>query len=167
MLFFSERGMSARISHVEEEILRWATPYQAQKLRMINTTGSISAAARELGINQSALSRTLDSVKKRASMQGYSPEFNMNNPVPEGYRVSGVSSYYSPDGKLQGQWVKSTADQEQRDRVIRETYETLAKDLPRIKPSVAPKVSVKELCNLYVMTDCHVGMLAWHKDRMF
>ena len=156
--------MSAAKTNIDEELLRWATPDQAQKIRLVNKLGSISAAAKELGINQSAVSRTISAVRNRASLCGYNPDYNMTNPVPDGYRVSGISSYYSPDGKLQGQWVKSTADQDQRDRIIRETYETLAKDLPRIKPSVAPKVSVKELCNLYVMTDCHVGMLAWHKE---
>ena len=156
--------MSTAKTNIDEELLRWATPDQAQKIRLVNKLGSISAAAKELGINQSAVSRTISAVRNRASLCGYNPDYNMTNPVPDGYRVSGISSYYSPDGKLQGQWVKSTADQDQRDRIIRETYETLAKDLPRIKPSVAPKVSVKELCNLYVMTDCHVGMLAWHKE---
>jgi hypothetical protein len=47
---------------------------------------------------------------------------------------------------------------------MREAFEAMAEDLPKVKPSTAPKVSVSDLCNLYVMTDCHVGMLAWHKE---
>lgn len=157
--------MAARINKVEEELLKWATPHQAQKLRMINTMGSISAAARELGINQSALSRTLDSVKKRASMQGYNPEFNMNNPVPDGYRVSGISSYYSQDGKLQGQWVKSSVDQEQRAKILRESIAAMAEDLPRIKPSKEkPKNTHKNLMACYPIGDLHVGMLSWPEE---
>jgi hypothetical protein len=40
----------------------------------------------------------------------------------------------------------------------------MADELPRMEPQVTQSLHIQALCNLYVMTDCHVGMLAWHKE---
>jgi hypothetical protein len=40
----------------------------------------------------------------------------------------------------------------------------MSEELPRLKSIDYKGVPVSTLCNLYVMTDCHVGMLAWHKE---
>jgi hypothetical protein len=37
----------------------------------------------------------------------------------------------------------------------------MAEDLPRVAPVPAPEKVSANLCNLFTMTDCHVGMLAW------
>jgi hypothetical protein len=40
----------------------------------------------------------------------------------------------------------------------------MAADLPKVEPTSSISHQNDQLCNLYVMTDCHVGMLAWHKE---
>jgi len=156
--------MPKAIDRVDPELFKWTTGKQAEKLQAIIDHGSLAAAAKALGVDSSRVSKVLSRVKHKAATSGYSPEHDMTRTVPEGYVVRGVSTYYNEDGKPQGQWVKSTLDQQQRDQLMREAFEAMAEDLPKVKPSSAPKVSVSDLCNLYVMTDCHVGMLAWHKE---
>jgi hypothetical protein len=156
--------MPKAIDHVDPELFKWTTGKQAEKLQAIIDHGSLAAAAKALGVDSSMVSKTLSRVKHKAATEGYSPEHDMTRTVPAGYVVKGVSTYYNEDGKPQAQWVKSSLDQQQRDQLMREAFEAMAEDLPKVKPSSAPKVSVTDLCNLYVMTDCHVGMLAWHKE---
>jgi len=156
--------MPKAINAVDPELLNWATDSQAEKINAINQHGGVVKAAKALGLNQSVVSRSLSLVQKKAARAGYSPEHNMVHVVPDGYIVKGVSTYYAEDGKPRGQWVKSSLDQDQKERAMREAFEEMAKELPKLPPAKKPKVSVDDLCNLYVMTDCHVGMLAWHKE---
>lgn len=75
---------------------------------------------------------------------------------------TGTSTLYGPDGEVKLQWVKEKPnDDEQR---IREVIEDMAKSLPRLKASPPPKRTQANLLNLYTMTDCHMGMLAWRRE---
>lgn len=156
--------MPKALGYVDEELLRWATEEQEKKVRLINSCGSLTAAAKKLRIDPSSLSRTITALKKRGAAAGYSPSHNMTHTVPDGFSVRGVSTYYGEDGTPRGQWVKSSADAAAREAIVKEMFEVMAKDMPRLKPSKPPKITLKDLCNLYVMTDCHVGMLAWRKE---
>jgi hypothetical protein len=33
-----------------------------------------------------------------------------------------------------------------------------------VKPAAAPGETKPELCNVYTLTDCHLGALAWHRE---
>lgn len=81
--------------------------------------------------------------------------------VPAPFVVKGVSTYYNKDGRPSGQWVKSRLDAEQYEGAIRAAVEALAEDVVRVAPSEEPKVTEASLCNLYTLTDCHVGMRSW------
>lgn len=91
---------------------------------------------------------------------GHSPEHDFTHRVPEGFAVKGVSSYYDEKGDLRGQWVKSNADDEKRQQIIEEGVRALSEDIPRLKPVKPPRGTVEPLCNLYTLTDCHLGMMA-------
>ena len=157
-------NMPRSILSVDPELYKWASEAQTLKLNAISEHGSLVKAAKILNVDPSVVSKALTSVKRKAAVAGYSPEHHMTRHVPDGYIVKGVSTYFSEDGTPRGQWVKSSLDQERKEQWMKEAFEALSVGLPRIKPSKLPKVSVQELCNLYVMTDCHVGMLAWHKE---
>ena len=156
--------MPKPVKRLDENLLQWANPDQAEKLKLLNELGSFVAVAKHLGIHPSVVSRTLRLLESKAAMAGYSPDHDMQNTVPSPYVVKGVSTYYDGTGKPKAQWVKSSLDHDKREALIQEAFESMSENLPRVKPSKAPKVSVDDLCNLYVMTDCHVGMLAWHKE---
>lgn len=81
-----------------------------------------------------------------------------------GYAIKGVSTYYNASGEQRGQWVKTKTDEIARDELIRAAFASMAAELPRAERVGAPLMTSAALCNLYTMTDCHVGMLAWHKE---
>lgn len=130
----------------------------------INRLGGARAAARELGVDHAGVVRSIQRLKATAALRGYSPDHDMTRTVPEGFAVKGVSTYYGKDGNPRGQWVKSRADDAQREAAFREAMAGMADELPRLAPIAPPLPSESKLLNLFTLTDCHVGMLAWHKE---
>jgi hypothetical protein len=150
--------------HIDPLLKQWATDRQIEYIDAINFHGGCKAAAAALGVGTRALQHGLASVKRKAAIAGYAPEHDMTRPVPDGFTVKGVSTYYNKEGKPTGQWVKSQADNERREQLIRAAVEGMISDQPRLAPLPAPAQTIGSLCNLYTMTDCHMGMLAWHRE---
>jgi hypothetical protein len=146
------------------ELKTYATEVQARYIDAISEHGSIRKAANALGVAHSAIDGALSRLRRSAALRGYAPEHDMTRTVPDGFKVRGVSTYYDEEGKPRGQWVKSSADDQRREQIIREAFAAMADELPRLDPVPAPDLSHAHLCNLYVMTDCHMGMLAWRKE---
>jgi len=86
--------------------------------------------------------------------------------VPDGFQVKGVSTYYDKDGKAAGQWVKSSVDEQRQREMMQAAFETMAAELPRLRPVAAPRVTNAKLANLYTLTDSHVGALCWHRENL-
>lgn len=146
------------------DLIPFATVRQLEYIEAIEQNGSQYKAAKALGINARTLQRALESLKKRAALQGHAPEHDMTKTVPDGFTVKGVSTYYDQDGKPRGQWVKSSADQAARDQLMREAFEAMADELPRIPATSAPRATLADLATVYTLTDSHVGALCWHKE---
>jgi hypothetical protein len=147
-----------------EELREYATPGQLGYIDAIRDHGSTRKAAAALGIAQTTMMAGLKRLREVAALRGVSPQHDMTKPCPEGYSVKGVSSYYDKEGKLRGQWVKTRADEEARERIIREAFAAMSDELPRLPALPAPQRTNGLLCNLYTLTDCHMGMLAWRKE---
>jgi hypothetical protein len=87
-------------------------------------------------------------------------------PAPDGMYVRSVSTLVDGQtGIVKQQWVKADIEEEDQLKAkieagLRAAAETI-KPAPRI---VKPKNVDKHLCNLFTLTDCHVGMLAWGKE---
>lgn len=145
-------------------LLPYATERQRELIEAVIQHGSNRAAARALNMHPSIIDRALIRAKRNAALKGYAPEYDMVHPVPEGFMVKGVSTYYDNEGKPRGQWVKSSVDLEQQARMIREAAAAMAEELPRLKPLPNPGLVQDHLCNVYTLTDSHVGMLAWHRE---
>jgi hypothetical protein len=148
---------------VDVTLASYATVRELEYLEAVHKYGSNRAAAKALKVDCKTLRAAIKRVKARAAAKGYAPEFDMTRTVPDGFKVKGVSSLYV-DGKLSSQWVKSTADEERRQELIRAAYEAMAEDLPRIAPVTLKKTFEANLATLYTLTDCHVGQRAWAKE---
>ena len=122
------------------------------------------AAAKVIGIDRRVLDRQIQSIRKRAALQGYSPAHDMTRTVPDGYKVKGVSSYYNKDGNLTGQWVKSSADAERQAQMMAEWIDRLADDVKPLPEICAPKCADSELLAVIPMGDPHFGMYAWAEE---
>lgn len=149
---------------IDEKLKEFATEIQARRIDLLNKYFSFAAAARVEGVHRKTFQTSIEQVKKKAALRGFSPDHDMTRTVPDGYQVKGVSTYYNAEGKPSGQWVKSSADELRRQEIIQATFDAMANDLPRVDKIVYKGVPIQTLCNLYTMTDCHVGMLAWHKE---
>jgi len=148
-----------------KHLFPYATDRQKEILSQIELSKSVRAAARALGTNESSLRSSLERLKKRAALQGISPEHGMTKAVPDGFVVKGISSLYNAEGALVGQWVKSKSDDSKAIETIKEFVEDLAQNAKGKSPAIAPPSHTsKDLLCVYPMGDPHVGMYAW-KDE--
>jgi hypothetical protein len=158
--------MGTRAPIIDEKLKDWATSVQSNYIDAVNKRRGIRPAARHLKVSESTIRAALKAVRKKAAVQGYSPEHDMTKIVPDPFRLRGTSTYYDKEGKPRGQWVKTQLDEAKRLELITEAFEAMAAELPRLAPIAAPLPEDYDsnLCSVYTMTDCHVGMLAWHKE---
>jgi hypothetical protein len=148
----------------DKRLTEWATPRQIEFIEAVDKYGSERKAAAALGVSRGTISNSMLALKKRAARSGYSPDHAMTRTVPDGYLVKGVSTYFDAEGKPRAQWVKSAVDNERQAAIMREAFDAMAKELPRLKPAPAPAETKADLCNVYTLTDCHLGALAWHRE---
>lgn len=142
-----------------------AGPAQVQAVEALERHGSIQLAAEDLGIGESTLRFRLAEIERQASRRGWSPKDDMTQPVPAGFHVKGVSTYYGKDGEVKGQWVKSQADQEHKLAALLDALRDLAE--PYKGTSDAPPTragGVDDLLCVYPMGDPHIGMFAWAEE---
>lgn len=147
-------------------LYEFCTVRQLEYVQAVEQHGSNNKAAQALGVGRRVVDKAVSTAKRKAAMQGMSPDHDMTKTVPDGYVVKGVSTYYGEDGKPKAQWVKSSLDEQKRLEAIKEAFEAMADELPRVAPTPAPSVTSAHLCNVYTLTDSHVGALAWHKENL-
>lgn len=129
-------------------------------LAAVREHGSNAKAADALGLDRRGVDRRI----RRMTIKGWAPEHDYTHTVPEGFTVGGVSTYYNRHGLPTQQWVKSRQDAEQVRRMFEGIMAGLCAEVPRERPSKAPKQKPDGLLNLYLVTDYHLGMLAWGEE---
>ncbi len=117
-------------------------------------------AAKILGVDRSAVYKRRDRLIKRGLWQ----TSDSNHIVPKGYLVKGKSILYGQDGNPVMQWVKSDIDKERQLEMLQEVINGLKDDIPKAQPITQPQITGDHLLNLYVLTDYHLGMMAWHEE---
>jgi len=148
----------------DPELRKYATLKQIEHLDAIDRYGSGRAAAAALGLSHNTLNEAMRRLYKSAALRGYSPQHDMTHAVPDGYKVKGVSTYYDSEGKARGQWVKSSADDERRMEMLKAAVEAMSEEIPRLDPIEGPSNAIAHLANLYIITDYHMGMMAWRQE---
>lgn len=153
--------MTRPLSGIDPRLREWATPRQAQYLDAIELHGGASGAGRALGIHKTIIARTVKLLEKRAAQQGYSPQHDMRQTVPDGFKVKGVSTYYDREGQVRGQWVKSREDRERLDELLREFVAHLTEEARGLYPATpVPEVVQSDLLAAYLFGDPHFGLKA-------
>lgn len=85
--------------------------------------------------------------------------------LPEGIKLRGTSTLTDlRTGETVMQWVKTTADEAAREAAMLAAIGALGEKIPRDKPRRAPSRTIADLANVYVLTDYHLGMLAWGEE---
>ena len=148
----------------DAQLASYATVRELEYLEALEKYGSVRQVAIQLNVDRKSVRKAIDRLKKRAAISGYSPEHDMVHPVPDGFKVRGVSTYYNNDGKAVGQWVKSGIDDKRQQEIIKEIVDGMCEQVPRADVTIPPIGTSDNLCTVYTLTDSHVGMLAWHKE---
>lgn len=138
--------------------------------------GSRVKAAAELGCNVRIVFKKLALARRRGmevpSPPGFAPSADhiveltqpAHEAAPEGYLIRGVSTLIGAEGELKQQWIKTQVDDERRMKLIESAVAALCQDVPPQAPLPPPAVFAPKLCNTYVFSDYHMGMLAWHRE---
>lgn len=132
---------------------------------MVAAHGSIAAAARFLDIPVETFRHQVADARRA----GHEPQnqaliVGEKAAAPEGYALKGTSTYYNKDGEAVGQWIKTSKDMEQLQAMQRAALAAMCAELKPLKAIRAPVKCQSDLLNLYTLTDCHVGMLAWKRE---
>jgi hypothetical protein len=147
---------------MDAQLMSFASVRQLEVLEAIEAAnGSIRGAARALKLDPKTVRHHMDRLKIKAASKGYSPEHGMTKTVPDGFKVKGVSTLYDADGVQRAQWIKSSAVDEQRERMLRQFVEELCQDVKGKSPAVKPPTLTNaDLLAVYPIGDMHHGMYA-------
>jgi len=138
----------------------------------IKAGGNMAQAARNLSqegrpVSKDVVSKSIRRIKRSAAKRGYAPDHDMIHTTPDGFEVSGVSTYYNTEtGEAKRQWVKTAQTKTQLLKLaLEETAEIFADKSIRVPKIGAPKKNLnKDLLTAYPMGDPHIGMYAWAEE---
>jgi hypothetical protein len=116
-------------------------------------------AATALGVAKNAVNESIDRLRKHAARQGYSPEHDLVHPAAPGQMLKGASTLYK-DGVPVMQWVKTTADQERMEQIMREVVAGFVEDIGPLNAPPAPLDFQSDVIPWIQIGDAHIGMLA-------
>ena len=147
------------------ELLSFANVRQLEVLEKVNEMGGILPAANALGLCRGTVQEMVRNVRRKASIQGVSPEHGMTHAVPDTHIAKGVSTYYNKEGKVSAQWVKSTLKDGAMEEMIRSMVEVMTEDVRGKSPDIrTPAIVNADLMVVYPMGDPHFGLYAWGKE---
>lgn len=137
---------------------------QALTLQAVIDAGSNNKAAKALGKSRRSVDKTIARIKESAAKQHFSPENQINNPLPDGMISAGVSQLIDErTGQPMLTWYKSKPEKDLTiESLIRTLEDFSPKPLPKIKQ---PKEKLNsDLANLLTITDYHIGSYCWSKQ---
>jgi len=141
------------------------TEKQLEVITLVMVKGlSQYQAADKLNMSRHAVRHHINAVKKKAAQRGYSPNHDWKNPVPDGHKIKGVSTFYDEAGLPVRQWVKSQVDEQRQFEILIERMQSAVESLPKFKPTAGPKTYDDNLLSLLTITDFHLGMYAYEAE---
>lgn len=160
--------MSAPMRRIDPRLLdeRWCTARQLEMLKAIEEHGSMKGAAEALGLRFNAVRSALKAVEKKAAVFGFSPQHDLSRPVAPGQRLRGASTLYRRgEDEPVLQWVKTAADAQAQEEILREWVKWLVKDARGKAPRIeAPRHADEDLMAVYPLGDPHFGMYSWARE---
>lgn len=121
--------------------------------------GNQTRAADALGIPRCTLQTRI----KAAARQGIAPG-HFNSGTAPGFRMGKVTVQRNASGDVERTWERQSPDEAAWREAVEEMIAAAKEELPRLEPVAAPSPAESKLCNLFTLTDAHVGALAWHKE---
>jgi hypothetical protein len=103
------------------------------------------------------------SIQRWPSVAQFDAEEPAVDVVPQGHAIKGVSSLLGPDGEVKAQWVKTCAQNDERQAWL-DAIRDIGAALPMIEPVSLPPQQDRDLLAVYPVGDPHIGLLAWRED---
>jgi hypothetical protein len=144
----------------------YATPRQLEYLEAVDKYGSVRKAATALGVAKSTVTSAVERVTRKATSRADAPEHGLTHPLPDGLKLKKAATYYGKDGEITGQWVSGVEDRDRQQQMMEEAYKAFASELPKAKPTPAPKFATSDILTTYPVGDHHLGMLAWSEETL-
>ena len=139
------------------------TDKQRATVEAVIEHGNYRAAANALGNVESNVAQHVSLLRKKAARKGYAPDQGITHGTADGYSLKGYSHLTkTPDGEPI--WLKADGDKVQQEQAFREAVEAAKESIPRAKPEKPPQSTAADLCACYVISDAHIGMLAFSEE---
>jgi hypothetical protein len=130
----------------------------ASLIAALKECGSISAAARAVGLSRRAVQHRIPTLAKR----GWSPEHGLRVPYPDGYRMGKVTIHRNAAGEIKNTWERMCEDDLRQAEMQQAVVEALQKDVFGLwAPFKAPKSTLEDSLSAYMIGDAHFGLYAW------
>lgn len=84
--------------------------------------------------------------------------------MPDPKTIKRQARLLDADGKVIQHWITEEPEAAKRVHLLDVWAKALSEDIPRVPPAPEPATSVPALCNVYTLTDLHMGMYAWHEE---
>lgn len=111
------------------------------------------------------------SVEKRIAKLahlGFCPEQGLRTQYPDGFKMGKVTIQRDANGQIERTWERMVGDDERRLAMMAEAIDELKQDITPLPPVELGVATVdrfrSDLLNLFVLTDFHLGMLAWGEE---
>ena len=149
-----------------DHLLEYCLSDTQRKIVELTTQGISKREIGEmLGIAERRVYRALQAVKARAAKAGIAPDADMDYRIPVGFNVKGTSTLIDKTtGESKLQWIKTDANQEAQEELMRECINALKEELTPYEAMPKKGTNVPDLVTVYTITDAHVGMKAWGKE---
>jgi hypothetical protein len=142
------------------------TERQTQLLEAIIEAGSMRGAAKALRLNPSTVCASVKRIERSAAMQGFAPDHDLTQTIPDTQYLKGASTLYKVDDdgtrKPVVQWIKTNAKLQDQLDCLREFAEALGETIKPAKPVKKKAARVEsDYLTVYPLADVHLGLLAW------
>lgn len=150
---------------IDPRLEEFATETEKNYIKALAEHGSHGKAATALGISKGTIGNAMCRLTRRAAVKGYAPAYDMVRPAPAGFQVKGTSTYYDDEGKVRGQWVKTTRDAAETEEVLREFVAELCQDVKPLPPRAYHlEHTDADLLSVYVLGDPHFALMSWEPE---
>lgn len=145
---------------IDVGLMQFASVRQLEFLEAIEKYGSMRSASRELKLTESTVRRSIKALKRKAAVQGYSPEHGWTHPVPSTHVAKGVSTYFPQTETTPAAWVKADLRQEAYNELVQAAISAFVEGVQPIEAPEAPRDYSTDVIPWIQIGDAHVGMLA-------
>jgi biotin operon repressor len=148
------------------------SPTQARVAELLReTNGNQSEVGRLLGVGSGTINKHTRAIRKKGhevdTLPSGSNRFGPPAICRPGHRVDGYSTLhkFKTDEGVVLEWVKTKAEKKRAEDVYAEIIAGLKDKIPAARPvACKARKQSEELLNLFVVTDYHLGMKAWHEE---